>query len=219
VSFFLIYGVFVARKKKKVVEEKQKKAKKKPRPTTENDILSLGVPNLNTLPTLYEDKPDADEFYPPDPTTQYSEADLDSSVPGSEFWKLLSLSLSRWSTQRLTIEVDGRRNPAFIDARYEVDGSPIGGLAPPTWMDGELFLRTVLADKEIQQLMEQVAATTSTKPKAAIEERLEVLLETKYIEYLKAQFKLVKPLLAKWIMARAIWEKDDTKKKTKKAAK
>jgi hypothetical protein len=67
--------------------------------------------------------------------------------------------------------------------------------------------------------MEQVAATTSTKPKAAIEERLEVLLETKYIEYLKAQFKLVKPLLAKWIMARAIWEKDDTKKKTKKAAK
>lgn len=210
----------MARKKKKVVEEKQKKAKKKPRPTTENDILNLGVPNLNTSPTLYEDKPDADEFYPPDPTTQYTEEELDSSNPGSEFWKLLSLSMSRWATQRLSIDVDGRRNPAFIDARYECDGCPVGGLSPPTWMDGELFLRTALADDTIQQLMAQTASAVNTKAKTAIEERLQVLLETKYIEYLKAQFQLVKPLLAKWIMARAIWEKDDEpKKKTKKAAK
>ena len=209
-------------RKKKVVKvvPKPKKAKK-PRPTTENDILNLGAPNLNSLPVLYEDREleDDEAIFPPDLTTQYTEAELDSSVPGSEFWKLLRLASARWSAQRLCIEVGGRRNPAFIDERYECDSQPVGGLSPPTWMDEEVFLRTAMADPTIQALQKQTADALNTKGKKAIEEQLQKLFETKYIEYIKQQFPKVRGLLAKWLMARAVWMKEEPKKKTRKAAK
>lgn len=205
--------------KKKPKPEPKKPIVKKKKALTENDLVSLGVPNNLSLPVMYEDKADAEEAYPPEITKGYTEKELDSSLAGSEFWRLLNIAHARWSMQRLLVEDDGRRRPAFIDARYEMDSTPIGGLAPPTWMDPELFIRTALADTEIQTLMKLTAEATNLRQKAAIEARLQVLFETKYIDYMKKQFAGVKSLMARWLIARAAWMKDEPKKKVKKTEK
>lgn len=206
----------VAKKPPPKPEQKVKKKEKKPHA---DHLLSLGMPNLMALPVLYEDKKDPDEIYPPDLTKAFTAEELNSSTPGSAFWKLLNLAMSRWNTQHLCIMVNDKRNPAFVDERYEMDSIPVGGLAPPTWMDAEIFLRTAVEDKEIQTLMDATAAANNTKQKTALEARLQVLFDTKYREYLAKQFPKVKGLLAKWLMARAVWMKEEPKKKSVKPAK
>jgi hypothetical protein len=207
-------------KKKHKPEPAKKPVVKKKKELTESDLIALEAPNLMGLPTLYEDSDSTEEIYPPDLTTSYTDKQLNSDVPGSEFWKLLRLAMARWSMQRLLVEDKaGKRRPAFIDSRYEIESTPIGGLAPPTWMDPEIFIRAALADKEIQNLMKLTADATNLRQKASIEARLQVLFDTKYKEYIQKQFADIKGLMARWLIARAVWMKDDTKKTKKKAVK
>lgn len=193
--------------------EQPKKRKEKKQDNT--DLLSLGPLNLNQHPTLAEDYGgDAiigADIYPPDPQTVFDAAELLPDEPGAPYWQLSDVVKNRFPLLSLRIPVgDGeQKTMAFVDESYGCGSSTIGGIAPPTWMDPEIFVRLALQDEAIAALVNQAVAANSLRGLGAIKKELQRVFDSDYLAYSLMQFEKVSDLLARWMVARKVWTDDN----------
>jgi len=87
---------------------------------------------------------------------------------------------------------------------------------PPTWMDPELFVRQLRAKPEIAELADKIAQGGDMSKVKKLEPLLVDAFEALYLPYLVQQFKLVLPLLARWLVANAAIQQTGSKTKRKK---
>jgi hypothetical protein len=203
---------------KKLAKIDKSAPKKKPPPVKKPDnvdLQSLGQPNINTSAWLPEDFKKGStlvqsDVYPEDPLDTYTVADLDPSKPGGEYWNLLRKVETKFPLLRLRtpLQPEGA-TMAFVDERYGCSHTPIGGIAPPTWMDPDIFLRMLLKDTKTQELVKAAVDRNSFKPLKELEAQIQLVFEAEYLPYLLEKLAGVQNLLGRWIIAHGVLTSSD----------
>lgn len=203
-------------KKRKAITNIPKKVKKQHKP--ENiDLLDFPEPNLNKSHTVVlADERAADvimrsDIFPPDPCDLFDKEDIDAARPESVFWQLMEMAALRFPLLSLRIcwgpnGESGEETMAFIDPKYGCTNPPIGGIAPPTWMDPEVFVRMMMADEAVKTLADEAVRNNSFKRLADLEQAIEQVFLVEYINYIGANFERVRRLLARWAIAKRLWD-------------
>lgn len=195
---------------------KKPKEEKVAKPAPKKETIDFQqVPGSNALVPASQTATQTVGIYPPEPAAAFSPVELNSDNPKSLYWQVKSLVDKRFP--QMLLKAEKAKTLAFMDESYDMAGTPIGGLSPPTWMDPCIFTSLVLADTEAAALIETAITKNSESVAKKLEARMEVLLTELYVEYVKLQFKNVKTVLARWIIASRIW--DDPKFEKYKPAK
>jgi hypothetical protein len=203
--FFLSIRDFMAKTKlkpttKKIVVVAQK-------PAAKPEIVDLrDLPGNNQTVSLK--KPQENTIFPPDPRTVFEPVELDSNDLKSTYWQLMSLVRTRFPQLllRRSESAGPTKTLAFFDETYECTHPPLDGLTPLTWMDPCLFCQVALEDEAVKTLIEEAIKKNSMAAVKKLENRLEELLVEVYLEYVKTQFKTVKTMTARWLIASELWE-------------